>query len=575
MSLARKEIWQVRLKSLVSILLVLFAGLVLRIFQKSVIEHSKYSEIAQKQYRDERTIEAERGNIYFYDKTDLTPATLNVQKYQILVVPKNTPDKNEIAKQLATILSLDEKDIFEKINNDKLYVPPIAKKVDKKLADQIEALKLKDVQIFPDYVREYPEKELASHILGFVNHEFSGNYGVEQYYEKILKGEPGLLVAEKDNKGRIIDFLNEDIKAKNGGSIVLTVEKNVQYKMEQILKEGMDFSDAENGQIIVVEPKSGKILAMASSPNFDPNLFNEVAEENKDREFSIFVNPAVSFAYEPGSIFKPIIVSLGLDNEKFEPDTKGGPFSNMTVVQGYEIHTALNKGYGDETVTQILENSDNVGMVWVGNQIGNDLMREGLEKFGFNEKTGIDLPGETTGTILSLKNWRDIHRANISFGQGVLVTPLQIAQAYATIANDGEMPRLHIVDKIIRKDGSEEPIENTTVRRVIKIETANEVKQMMQSVVDVGQSSKTKIEGYNIGGKTGTAQIAKKDGTGYEENSFNHSFAGIGPITNPKFVVVIRLEKPTVTRFADATVLPMFKKAMQFLLSYYQIPKDY
>jgi len=470
---------------------------------------------------------------------------------------------------------LDEKDIFEKINNDKLYVPPIAKKVDKKLADQIEALKLKDVQIFPDYVREYPEKELASHILGFVNHEFSGNYGVEQYYEKILKGEPGLLVAEKDNKGRIIDFLNEDIKAKNGGSIVLTVEKNVQYKMEQILKEGMDFSDAENGQIIVVEPKSGKILAMASSPNFDPNRFNEVAEENKDREFSIFVNPAVSFAYEPGSIFKPIIVSLGLDNEKFEPDTKGGPFSNMTVVQGYEIHTALNKGYGDETVTQILENSDNVGMVWVGNQIGNDLMREGLEKFGFNEKTGIDLPGETTGTILSLKNWRDIHRANISFGQGVLVTPLQIAQAYATIANDGEMPRLHIVDKIIRKDGSEEPIENTTVRRVIKIETANEVKQMMQSVVDVGQSSKTKIEGYNIGGKTGTAQIAKKDGTGYEENSFNHSFAGIGPITNPKFVVVIRLEKPTVTRFADATVLPMFKKAMQFLLSYYQIPKDY
>jgi len=541
MSLARKEIWQVRLKSLVSILLVLFAGLVLRIFQKSVIEHSKYSEIAQKQYRDERTIEAERGNIYFYDKTDLTPATLNVQKYQILVVPKNTPDKNEIAKQLATILSLDEKDIFEKINNDKLYVPPIAKKVDKKLADQIEALKLKDVQIFPDYVREYPEKELASHILGFVNHEFSGNYGVEQYYEKILKGEPGLLVAEKDNKGRIIDFLNEDIKAKNGGSIVLTVEKNVQYKMEQILKEGMDFSDAENGQIIVVEPKSGKILAMASSPNFDPNRFNEVAEENKDREFSIFVNPAVS----------------------------------LTVVQGYEIHTALNKGYGDETVTQILENSDNVGMVWVGNQIGNDLMREGLEKFGFNEKTGIDLPGETTGTILSLKNWRDIHRANISFGQGVLVTPLQIAQAYATIANDGEMPRLHIVDKIIRKDGSEEPIENTTVRRVIKIETANEVKQMMQSVVDVGQSSKTKIEGYNIGGKTGTAQIAKKDGTGYEENSFNHSFAGIGPITNPKFVVVIRLEKPTVTRFADATVLPMFKKAMQFLLSYYQIPKDY
>ncbi|KKP88884.1 MAG: Peptidoglycan glycosyltransferase [Berkelbacteria bacterium GW2011_GWA2_35_9] len=297
--------------------------------------------------------------------------------------------------------------------------------------------------------------------------------------------------------------------------------------------------------------------------------------ENKDREFSIFVNPAVSFAYEPGSIFKPIIVSLGLDNEKFEPETKGGPFSNMTVVQGYEIHTALDKGYGDETVTQILENSDNVGMVWVGNQIGNDLMREGLEKFGFNEKTGIDLPGETTGTILSLKNWRDIHRANISFGQGVLVTPLQIAQAYATIANDGEMPKLHIVDKIIRKDGSEELIENSIVRRVIKTETANEVRRMMQSVVDVGQSSKAKIEGYNIGGKTGTAQIAKKDGTGYEDNSFNHSFAGIGPIANPKFVVVIRLEKPTATRFADSTALPMFKKAMQFLLSYYQIPKDY
>lgn len=572
---SRKEIWQLRLKGLVSILIILFGVLVVRVFQKSVIEHSKYFELAQKQYRDERNIEAERGNIYFHDKNDLTPATLNIQKYQILVVPKNTPDKSEISKRLSEILGMDEKEIFNSINNDKLYVPPIAKKVEKKLADQIEALKLKDVRIFPDYAREYPEKDLAAHILGFVNFDFEGNYGVEQYYSKILKGEPGLLVAEKDNKGRIINFLDEDVKPKNGDSIVLTIEKNVQFKMEQLLKEGVEFSGAQNGQLIVVEPKTGRVLAMASNPGFDPNRFNDVAKENKDREFSIFINPALSYSYEPGSIFKPIIVSIGLDNEKFEPDSKGGPFSNMIVVQGYEIHTALDKGYGDETVTQILENSDNVGMVWVGNQIGNDLMREGLENFGFNQKTGIDLPGETTGTILGIKNWRDIHRANISFGQGVLVTPLQIAQAYATIANDGEMPKLHIVDKIIRKDGTEELIENSVVRRVIKTDTANEVRRMLQSVVDVGQSQKAKIDGYNIGGKTGTAQIAKKDGAGYEEDMFNHSYAGIAPIGSPRFVVVIKLEKPSATRFADGTALPIFKKAMQFLLSYYQVPRDY
>lgn len=568
------EIWQKRLKTLQFIVLLLFSIVALRVFQKSVIEHQKYLKLGEKQYLTEQLVTAKRGEIYAQDKDGLVPLAINLQKYQILVVPKNTPNKEEISQKLAEILGMDKKEIYEKINNNKTYVPPIARRVEKDKADKIKEANFKDVRVLPDYARFYPEHELASHILGFVNFDNKGNYGVEQYYDSILSGIAGSLLAEKDNLGRFINILSEYSPAKNGDSLVLTIERNVQYRVEQILKEAVETTGAEDGQVIVVEPKTGKILAMASFPNFDPNTFNQIAKEKGEEAQKIFTDPIISFGYEPGSILKPIIASIGIDVEKFQPDTKAGPFSNMVVVQGYEIHTALDKGYGEETITQILENSDNVGMVWVAEQIGNDELYKGLKNYNLAEKTGIDLPGEIAGTLLPLKNWRDIHRATLSFGQGILITPLQLAQVYSTIANNGELVKLHLVDKIIRSNGKEEAIEPSVVKRVIKTETAQKVRQMLLSVIENGQSKKAKIDGYQIGGKTGTAQIAKADGSGYEEEISNHSYGGMAPINDPRFVVVVRLEKPSSAKFADSTALPAFRKIMQYLLNYYQIPKS-
>lgn len=567
-TISRQDERQYRLSLLRSFALFLFVVLWIQFFNKSVINHATALSDARKQQMTKEEIVPKRGTIYAQSNDGLFPVATTSEKYTITVVPKNTKDKTAAAKLLAQNLGKDEKEIFDAINNDKLYISPLAKRIEKEPAQKIIDAKIPGIVVIPEYVRYYLEGSLAAHALGFVNYENTGSYGVEGYYDEQLKGYAGSIIAEKDRKGRFIS-IGSKTNAQDGDSLVLSIDHNVQFIAESKLKGAIDKYGATGGQILIVDVKTGDILAMASLPSFDPNKFNEVKQEDQ----SIFLNQTIGSVYEPGSIMKPVVIAAGIDAGKIKAEDED-VYSNMVVVSGYEIHTAQDKAFGKETITQILENSDNVAMVALGSKIGNETLFEYFKNFGFGANYGIDSSGETTGKLLPLKQWRDIHRATMSFGQGISVTPLQILMAYQAIGNDGTLVQPRLVKGLIRSDGTKKDIEPKILRSVVKPETAEQVRRMLISVVERGHGKKAKIAGYTIGGKTGTAQIPKKEGGGYEENAHIGSFVGLVPGDKPQFAMLVKLDRPTNVEFAESSAAPTFGEVASYLLQYYHIPKE-
>lgn len=311
------------------------------------------------------------------------------------------------------------------------------------------------------------------------------------------------------------------------------------------------------------------ILAMANSPTYNNNEYELVKSEDN----SVYKNSAIADIWEPGSIFKPIIMGIAMTEKLIEPSTEG-VFSNMVSVTGYEIHTATDKAFGRETMTQVLENSDNVAMVWVGDKIGTDKMFEYMEKMKIDKKVGIDLDTESQGKLVERKNWRDVTRATTTFGQGFALTPLKMIQLYATLANGGKMVLPHIVDTIINDRGEEQKIETKELDQIFDKETTQKVTDMLVSVVEKGHGKKAGVPGYKIAGKTGTAQIPNPEGRGYLEDGHIGSFAGYFPANNPKYALLVKLDTPQTVKFAESSAAPTFGIIAQWLLNYEGILPD-
>jgi cell division protein FtsI/penicillin-binding protein 2 len=570
-----------RVKYLSVVIFLLSSLLIFRLFERGVMDTGNYRKMADRQYYTKIDQPAKRGEIYIKDnestdlidqtKAGLFPVASDLELFDLSVIPKNVLDKTDTAKKLASITGLEESEIFSKINNNKPYLPPLKKRMSKEEADKIVALNIKGVFLEGQYSRVYPEREFLSQVLGFVDFDGNGKYGLEGFYDGLLKGEGGKLMGVKDNFGKVVK-VEQSEPGKTGADIVLTIDRSIQYMAEKKLKEGIDRYAAEGGSIIIMDPKTGGILAMTSLPNYDPNKFNEVKSDNQ----SVFLNPTVSSNWEPGSIFKPVVVAGAIQANLLQPDSKPSPeeggFTNSLTIDGYEIHNALDKSYGFETVTQILENSDNIGMVWVANKQGNDVLSQFISKMGFNIKTGIDLSGESPGQVRSARTWKDINRATISFGQGISVTPIQIMQAYQTIANKGKLVKPHLLDRVII-DKEQNKYEPSEAVDVMSAETAKKVADMLVSVVENGHGKPARVEGYRVAGKTRTAQVPKSDG-GYEENSFIGSFAGFAPEDNPRFVMLVKLNKPKNVEWAESSAAPIFGEIANWLLNdYMKVPK--
>lgn len=553
-----REEWKTRIQVLVGVSLVLTLILGYRFFQKQIMERGNYLVQAAEQYIVKKDLPAMRGKIYF---SDMFPAATNTRLYQVLVVPKQVIEKEQVAEKLATILDLEEKDIFEKINNEKYYVPPLKHRLSEEEGQKIVNLKLKGVVIVPESIRLYPEGQLASQVLGFVDANGEGKYGLEGYFNDQLKGIGGEIYGEKDTKGRVFD-INSQLSARNGTDYVLTLNHDIQYKTEEVLKNSVEKYQADSGNIIIMEPKTGRILAMANFPTYDPNLYNKVPQDNQ----KVFNNDAVSAPWEPGSVFKPLIMAAAINDGKVQPDTEN-VFGSSVTINGYNIHTSTNQAYGRESMTKVLENSDNVAMTWVAGLLGKETMYKYLQDYGFGRKTGIELDNETPGDLKEPKKWSDVQQATISFGQGITATPLQLLNATSAIANQGKLMQAYIVDKTVDYSGKEDQRKSKEITQTITADTANKVKDMMVSVVVNGHGKKAAVEGYKVAGKTGTAQVPKPGG-GYYDNRHVGSFVGFAPADNPKFAMIVKLDNPKNVDWAESSAAPTFGEMAKWLLTY-------
>lgn len=570
-----------------------------------------------------------------------------------LEVPQDKKERERIAKTLAPLIDWPEKDLAKALLSRKVQHVNIKKEIRPEISEKIKELKgisrethlQSKAQILaeksgreptPDYFkgikleavpkRYYPDKELGAHIIGFVNREKQGQYGIEGKFNRVLSGKAGTIESRVDAYKRVVSLQGVS-REQNGSNILLTIDRVVQKKVEEVLEEATKRFRADSGQVIVLEPKTGRILAMANAPLFDPNEFGNsylmrrttpedsreifkttplftkddlgrfqvsnyeefdtAWREGFDPEFYIyrnrlgpgaFVNRTVQEVYEPGSVFKPIIMAAAIETGEVSPTTtfnEDGPVQ----VGDFWIRTALGEYNGIQTMTNVLETSSNVGMVFVALKLGKSLMHSFItDKFGFGDYTDIDLDEESPGKVFPKKDWSDAHLLTASFGQGLTVTPIQIVRAWGALANGGMLMRPQIVDSIIHSDGTIEEIDPEPVRRAISADTSQTITSMMVSGVDNGVAWPAQIKGYRVAGKTGTSQIAGSDGK-YEtgEGAFITSFAGYAPAEDPRFLVYVKFDRPRYgadNTWGSTTAAPVFREVMTFLLEYKDVPPD-
>jgi cell division protein FtsI/penicillin-binding protein 2 len=558
-----------RIYFLVALVFLMGFIILARLFILQIGNYSKFSAMAEEQHKGHSELVAKRGEIYLKSGDGRYPLAVNREYMMVFLEPKLVEERDRVISELSYILGMERGQIENKLSDPEDMYEIVKKRISEDEVNRIRDLKLKGVRLMPEIYRYYPGEELASQIIGFVGSDGEkqiGRYGLEAYWEEELKGKNGSLSQERDSAGRWISISDREmVPPEDGVDLVLTIDETVQYEIEKILKATMEKHQADGGSILVQEPETGKILAMANYPNFDPNEFNKVEDMNA------FLNSAISSTYESGSVFKTFTLASGIDAGVISPNTT---YVDTGVISeaGYNIKNSDGKAYGEQTMTQVLEASLNTGVIFVEKLLGNARFKDYILKFGFGEKTGINLPGELAGNITNLKNLKShIQFFTASYGQGLTVTPLQVLNAYSAIGNGGNLMKPQIIEKIIYSDGTEKTIEPEIIRPVIKKETSEQVKNMLESVVVNGHGKRAAVPGYRVGGKTGTAQVAKKDSVGYEDGVTIGSFAGLAPLEKPRFAVIVKIDNPKDVLWAESSAAPAFGEVMRFLLTYYNV----
>jgi cell division protein FtsI/penicillin-binding protein 2 len=420
--------------------------------------------------------------------------------------------------------------------------------------------------------RYYPENEAASQLLGFVrsdNNLLVGNYGLEGFFDKELSGANGYLKSDI-GAGSNVGILNgqEYTKPIDGDDLVLTIDRSIEFYACEQLKEAAKLHRSDSASLVAVDPKTGAIIAMCNWPDFDPNNYQSVTDMN------VFNNPIVFQQYEPGSVFKAVTMAAALNEGKVTPDTTYED-KGFIMQKGWKqpIKNAEAGAHGVVSMTVVLEKSLNTGAIFAMQQVGAPLFAKYVQAFGFGVRTGVELESESSGNInnILVKRINDLDADTASFGQGISVTPLQMLMSFAAIANGGALMKPYVVKSIIDANGNESETKPVTVRQVISEKAANLLVGMLISDVESGNSQKTKIPGYYVAGKTGTAQIPAKGG--YSEATI-HTFIGFAPADNPKFVLLVKFDNPKDFPYADYTATPLFRTIADFMLKYYQIPKE-
>jgi len=543
---------------------------------------------------------------------------VDTERFMIYADPTLIPESqfDETSKILASYLDEPVTGMKTNLTRRRVRYVFLRNRIKPEISQKIKDLSLKGVVLLPEHWRFYPEESMASNLVGFINREGMGQYGVEGYYNVELEGKKGTIYAETDPFGRQITVgEGKIVNAVDGDTVILTIDRIVQKKVDEILAEAVPLYKADGAQVIVMNPFTGAIIAMSNYPSFNPNSYTDsytlrkfepgdeiyttmpvfkqdekkhyVPIEDKDREDKtiqkfvyenrfgpgVFKNKVISEYYEPGSVFKPLVMSIALDAKEVEPQTTYVDDAPLHIDE-FEIKNALGVYYGVQTMTEVLVKSLNTGMSFVAQLLGKELMYKYIKDFGFGDYTNIELEGETQGKLDYYKQWSKAQMLTTSFGQGIIATPLQVATAWCTLANGGKLIQPYIIDSTI-SNGVVTKTEPKVIHRVISEETSSIITSMLISVVHAHKQAD--IPGYMIAGKTGTAQIAGPSGK-YEvgEGSTITSFAGYFPAFNPQFMILVKFDRPRIgeNTWGETTASPTFRKIADFLIDYYNIQPD-
>ena len=537
--------------NIVFIFFVIFSAAILsRLFFLQISQGDFYKALSQGLHISFSESEDIRGEIFLSNKE---PLAINLDWPFVFAQSKKIKNAEKTVNILSQILDLDKNFILEKIEKDNSY-SVIKRKLSQKEAELLEEQSLEGIFVGREKGRYYPQESLAAQVVGFLGAEGKGQYGLEQAYEDSLRRENNFLEEQK------------------GSDLILTIDYNIQFEAEKLLQGAKEDLKIEGGQIIVIEPNSGKILTLAHLSNFNPNHYEKYALEGN---LKVFKNKTTQELFEPGSVFKTMTMAAALEENKIFPQTtyidKG-----FVKVDGFTINNYDNRIHGQQTMTSVLEKSINTGAVFIQKELGQNLFLKYVEKFGFLEPTGIDIQ-EIYSWNKEVKSGREINLATASFGQGIEMTPIQLIRAYSAVANGGRLINPYLVEKVINQNSHLEDKTKRIEERIISSKTASQITAMLVSVVENGFAKGAKIPGYFIAGKTGTAQVSFGalgiDKKGYSENTIQ-TFIGFTPAFNPKFLVLIKLDNPQ-TKTAEYSAVPLFRKLAEYIIQQYQIPPDY
>ncbi|MCL2336346.1 MAG: penicillin-binding transpeptidase domain-containing protein [Firmicutes bacterium] len=540
-----------------------FIVLVGRLAWVQFVHGAELQEKALEARMQDIPVEAKRGSILDRNGRELV---ISISVDSIYAEPRQIENPRAAADKIAPILNMDADQLYQKLTKKSAF-EWIERKVDNETSEKIKALNIAGIGFVDESKRHYLEPELAPHVLGFVGVDNQGLTGIEKSYDEELRGKPGRIVIEQDAAGRQVpEALHQYIPAVQGSDLVLTMDETIQYFVERELDKAVATYKPKYAMVIVMDPKTGGILAMGNRPTFDPNNWLSEPQTVWDK------NPAIWYNYEPGSTFKIVTAAAGLEENVVNVNT-GFYCPGFIKVSGTTIRCADVGGHGSESFAEVVQNSCNPGFIQLGLDLGAPRFYKYLDAFGFDLPTGINLPGEGNGIVIPEAQASKLNLAIMAMGQSICVTPIQLISALATIANDGVLVKPQLVKEIRSNGQTVFSMRPEKVRQGISVETARQLRGLLENVVSQGTGVNAALEGYRVGGKTGTAQVVAEGGRGYVDGKYVASFAGFAPVDDPKIVMLVVIVEPQGAYYGGVVAAPIFQAIARDTLRYMGVPE--
>jgi cell division protein FtsI/penicillin-binding protein 2 len=539
-----------------------------RLVQLQVSQHDDYTARARNQQLSAIETSPTRGQVLDRQGRELARSIETESFYADFADPRDFTDPNDAAKRIASITGQDRDELAKRLaaamDARKGFVW-IARRVDIELAKKLDAMELKGIYSRKESKRYYPNDSLAAHVLGFVGTEEIGLSGVEQYYNEKIRGQSGKVYLERDGSAKRRVFESYEVQPNPGQTVVLTIDQTIQYRTEQALSAAVERAHAKSGTAIVMDPRTGEILALANAPSFDPNQPTKDSPETR-------VNSALQNIYEPGSTFKIVAYSAAIEKGLVRPEDKIDCQMGQITVAGRLIHD--HHPFGVLTIADALAQSSNVGAIKLGLLVGNESMYDYMKRLGFGSRTGIDLAGESAGQLRTLNRWQPSSIGSLAMGQEIGVTPLQMATAYCVLANDGMLVKPHVVRELRSPNGAIVFQAKPESRRALKPETTQALRNMLEGVTLRGTARKAQLDGYTAAGKTGTAQKIDPRTHAYSATKYIGSFVGFAPVKNPAVVIIVVIDEPQGSYHGGDVAAPVFREIAEQILPDLNISPD-